>query len=331
MTEDQPERLAQLVRDWLSRNGADSDDGWTDIDTVRRGLSDDLQVEVRHEQIVQLATDGDRLEVEGALIRTVRARPVLIPDILFHATTAHGLERAVRTGSLSFGGGRRLFLSSDEGAAWRAAHRLDGPPRLLVVDAARARRGATRFGRTRVPDLYTASHVPLRHVLNLRHGYAEQWSAGGLPVRVFPDGVLRVALVQVVRRSGATWEIAKGKLEPGESPEAAAMREVREEMGLAAALRVLRHVGDVRYGFTAPGDLPRLKTIFFYLMEVEGSLTAFAPRAEEGIAQVGWFGVDEAVRAVTHSSLIPVMARARDLLLRYGASPAAPSDASAAP
>lgn len=317
MTSD-PERLFQALQQILKDDQVD--DGWFELDLLRRTLASDHEIEVQVEQIVASFHGRGRLEISGTRIRVVRPVPLYVPDILFHATTAHGMARTERSGLLAFAGGRKLFLSGDEPAAWRAAHRLDGPPRLLVVDTARARRAGVRFGRTRMPGLYTCASVPARHIMNLRPSYAEQWSAGGLPVRRFPDGTLRVALVQVVRRSGATWEIAKGKLEPGESPEAAAVREIQEEMGLSSPLRVVRHVGDVRYGFTAPGDLPRLKTIFFFLVEPIEPMSSFSPQASEGIAQVGWFTVDEAVRAVTHTSLVPVMARARDLLLRYGTS-----------
>ena len=44
-----------------------------------------------------------------------------------------------------------------------------------------------------------------------------------------PDGP--ELMIQVRRRSGLTWEVAKGKLEPGESPWQAAIREVQEEIG----------------------------------------------------------------------------------------------------
>ncbi len=309
------------MRAWLLAHAHPDDDGWAELDSVRKGLAVAFEVEVHVEHIVQSVRAGSRFEISGTTIRVQQAPVPPVPDVLFHATTTLGVERALRQGALSFGAGRRLFLSGDEASAWRAAHRLDGPPRLLVVDACRARRGGVRFGHTRLPDLFTAGRVPLRHVMNLRPHYAEQWSAGGLPIRRLPDGSLRVALVQVTRRSGTTWEIAKGKLEDGESPEVAAVREVREEMGLTVPLTVLRHVGDVRYGFTAPGDAPRLKTIFFFLLQAPEHIGSFAPREAEGITQVGWFSIDEAVRAVTHSSLIPVMARARELLLRYGTVP----------
>lgn len=321
MNDVDPQRLVAFLRERLQADDGD-DDGWLELDQLGRDAARALHVEVRIDQIVACVGQVGRIELAGTRVRVVRPQPAFVPDILFHATTVHGVERVRRSGVLAFGGGRRLFVSADEGAAWRAAHRLEGAPRLLVVDAARARRAGVRFGRTRLPGLYACASVPARFLLNLRNGYAEQWSAGGLPVRRFPDGVLRVALVQVVRRSGATWEIAKGKLEPGEPPERAAVREIQEEMGIDVPFRVLRHVGDVRYGFLAPGDEPRLKTIFFYLVEPTAPITAFAPRVAEGITQVGWFTMDEALRAITHTSLRPVMARARDLLLEYGTTPA---------
>ena len=58
----------------------------------------------------------------------------------------------------------------------------------------------------------------------------------------------------------------------------------------------------------APGGLPRLKTVFLYLLAPLGSIAAFTPAQAEGITSVRWFTIREAVQAVTHSSLQPVMA-----------------------
>lgn len=237
------------------------------------------------------------------------------PDILYHATTAPQVEQTRRAGVLSAGKDKFVYLSSDESHAWRVAHRLGGgPARVLVVDATRARRHGVRFFRNRRNGLYLSTPVPLHDVLNLQPNYAEQHSAGGFPVRRDPDGRARIALIQVTRRSGTTWEVAKGKLEPGETPEGTAVREVQEEMGLDTDLRVTRYLDCVRYGFLAPGGLPRLKSVYLYLMEAIDPIEEFVPRGEEGIADVGWFTAEEAVQAVTHSSLQPVMRRLKDVL-----------------
>ncbi|HSP56131.1 MAG TPA: NUDIX domain-containing protein [Dehalococcoidia bacterium] len=64
-------------------------------------------------------------------------------------------------------------------------------------------------------------------------------SAGGI---VFRDG--QVLLLQ---RTGGEWVMPKGHIEAGESPEAAAMREVLEETGLTAT--VVRPAGETQYSF----------------------------------------------------------------------------------
>lgn len=315
------ETVTRLLKGRGPRTLSLDSEGWAALDDVRAAAAAAMACTVQVEQIVAFGKNARRVEVRGTRIRVARApwgpRP---PDILFHATTQAQVDRVVAEGRLSYGR-RRVFLSADEAAAWRAAHRLDGAPRVLVVDGLRARRSGASIGRHRTQGLFTADAIPARHILNLRPGYGPQWSAGGVPLRRFPDGELRMALIQVRRRSGVTWEVAKGKLEDGETPEMAAIREVQEEMGVDVDFRLIRHVGDVRYGFLAPGGAPRLKTIFLYLMEPMGPIEAFAPSEREGIGAVKWFTPDEAVQAVTHASLAPVMRRARDLVHRYGLTP----------
>ncbi len=86
----------------------------------------------------------------------------------------------------------------------------------------------------------------------------------------FQDGAL-VAVVQT--RRGApepTVELPSGKLEPGETPAEAAMRELAEECGLAAAS--WREVG----GFWA---VPAYSTEFVHVFEAVGVAPALEPPA----------------------------------------------------
>ncbi len=85
-------------------------------------------------------------------------------------------------------------------------------------------------------------------------------AAGGVVVRKTPDGTPEVLLVHRPRYDD--WSIPKGKLEPGETHEAAAVREVEEETGvrtvlgaeLPASSYVDRHGRDkvVRYWLMTP-------------------------------------------------------------------------------
>jgi 8-oxo-dGTP diphosphatase len=71
-------------------------------------------------------------------------------------------------------------------------------------------------------------------------------SAGGLVY----DRAGRLAIVRERKRSGARqWTLPKGKLEPGETVEEAALREVREEAGVRARIRGYVGVHEGRRSF----------------------------------------------------------------------------------
>ena len=203
-----------------------------------------------------------------------------------------------------------------EETAWRTAHRKPEPsPELLYINRQRARRAGIRFYRNKRTGLFEADHVRVEDVLNLKGDYAEQHSAGGIPVTLDKDGQPRMALIQVKRRSRTTWEVAKGKLDPGETPEVAAIREVQEEMGIHVPMRIHEFVTKIRYGFYVTPSQPRLKTVHLYLLQpLEPITTAFRPAQDEGIGDVRWFSPDEACEVVRHSSLIPAIRLARDIL-----------------
>jgi putative RNA 2'-phosphotransferase len=296
--------------------------GWVEVDALLIALTRLLQTQITRDRLLLLTLGPPaRFEIVDARIRAVE-RPLVAhprvtpPDILFFATVASQLPALARDGLGRLDGADALPLSDDEGQTWRIAHRLAGAndrPAVVVVDAARGRRRGLRFYRNRRNGLFLTPHVPPGDLLNLLPGFAGQLSAGGIPFVRGPDGALRFALIRVTRRSGTTWEVAKGKLEAGEPPEVAGAREVQEEMGLDCPLAVAADLGAVKYGFLAPGGLPRLKTVFLYLFACEGDPGDFRPAEGEGIHAVRWFTLDEACRAVTHSSLQPAMRRAREI------------------
>ena len=90
----------------------------------------------------------------------------------------------------------------------------------------------------------------------LRRARSGKWrSAGGVVV----DRRGRVALVRQKNRRGRwRWTLPKGRIDPGETPEAAALREVHEESGLRA--RIVRPIG-VHEG--------RLHFTYFFEMALE--------------------------------------------------------------
>lgn len=309
-----PVRLARTVF-YLLRFGhttaglAADAEGYFPILEVARVTGASIRRPVRPEDVVGAATryGGGRFEVGPGRIRVTVAPTVEAhtwtggPDILYHATNRATLEQYRVEGVVSGPGGTPVHLSRSETQAWRVAHRHWEEPNVLFVDACRARREGYPFARTRIGQYY-AQRIPLRYVLNLREGFAEQASAGGFLVE-WSSGAPRIALIRVVRRTSSTWEVAKGKLEAGETPGDAALREVREEMGVEAPMRVSRALGTVRYGFSTPEGDPRLKTIYLYVLEVDGETETFRPALSEGIDAVRWFSVEDALNALAHPSL----------------------------
>jgi 8-oxo-dGTP pyrophosphatase MutT (NUDIX family) len=113
-------------------------------------------------------------------------------------------------------------------------------------------------------------------------------AAGGLVVRR-QDGELQIAVVH--RPIHDDWSFPKGKLEEGETFEAAAQREVLEETGLRC--RLVRFIGHTEY-IDRKG---RPKAVAYWVMAVEGGSFAL----NEEVDELRWKSLDEAARCLSYS------------------------------
>ena len=94
------------------------------------------------------------------------------------------------------------------------------------------------------------------------------------------------------------WSLAGGRVEPGETWEAAVVREFREETGLACLVE--RHVGDVRRD--APDG--RVYVIRDFLVTVDGTTQ---PQAGDDALDAGWFAEDEVRKLDTSPGLVEAL------------------------
>ncbi|MBD0379087.1 NUDIX hydrolase [Paenibacillus sedimenti] len=112
-------------------------------------------------------------------------------------------------------------------------------------------------------------------------------SAGGVVYRK-QDGRLQVQMIQ--DRYGKI-TLAKGKMEPGETVEQTALREILEETGIQG--RIIEPVEIIAYQYTNPSLGVVDKEVHYYLVEaVDGSLQA----QMEEIRGVEWLEPLEAWR-----------------------------------
>jgi 8-oxo-dGTP pyrophosphatase MutT (NUDIX family) len=132
-------------------------------------------------------------------------------------------------------------------------------------------------------------------------------SAGGVVWRR-RDGEVEVLLCG--RREDGLWALPKGTPEPGESMEQAALREVREETGVAVEIE--RPITDISYWFARPKEGVRyFKTVHHFLMRPVGGDPALH---DHEFDEVRWFPVGEALRLMTYANEANVVRQALDLL-----------------
>jgi len=94
------------------------------------------------------------------------------------------------------------------------------------------------------------------------------------------------------------WALPKGRIDPGETGEATALREVEEETG--AHGRSLGKLGDVRYWFNWQGERI-FKVVSFFLVRYEGGRLGDVPEAfRHEVADVRWLPLDEAPRLLAY-------------------------------
>lgn len=107
--------------------------------------------------------------------------------------------------------------------------------------------------------------------------------------RTSAQGTVEIAVVH--RPKYGDWSLPKGKLDPGETPVLAAVREVREETGLES--RLGRYLGYVTYPI--PGHR-RLKRVDYWAAEVVGG--EFAANSEVDV--LNWHPLDRVMDQLSY-------------------------------
>ncbi len=125
---------------------------------------------------------------------------------------------------------------------------------------------------------------------------AREISAGGVVVR-HRQGRWWLAAIEPQGRNQQkpVWALPKGLVDRGESPEQAALREVREETGVEAA--PITKLGDIKYFYVRSwGDRQRVfKIVSFYLfLYRSGRIGRISEDMRKEVRRAAWLPLDEA-------------------------------------
>lgn len=103
-------------------------------------------------------------------------------------------------------------------------------------------------------------------------------------------GLVHNAIGQIlfIHRLGK-WDLPKGKIEKGENPEAAAIREVEEECGISD-LKIIRQLKTTYHIYHNEKHI--LKSVHWYEMYTEDT-TPLTPQKEENILKAVWKNLEE--------------------------------------
>ena len=133
----------------------------------------------------------------------------------------------------------------------------------------------------------------------------DEVSAGGLVVDTTGKLGLLIGRRDQKDASGKRilWSLPKGHIEEGETPEQAALREVKEETGIESAIE--KSLGVIDFWFMAGGKRIH-KTVHHYLFRESGGLLA---AQESEVDEVAWFPLAEIVERLAYPDEKKLIAR----------------------
>ena len=137
----------------------------------------------------------------------------------------------------------------------------------------------------------------------------EQVSAGGVVFRG-DDGKIEVVIISVGRQN--RWQLPKGMVEKGESPETAAVREAREEAGVSSEVVQLIETIEYWYAGLENGIRVRFhKRVHFFLLRY---LSGDTKDHDWEVNEARWVPIDDATSQLAFDNERRVMERARELI-----------------
>lgn len=131
-----------------------------------------------------------------------------------------------------------------------------------------------------------------------------------------------MVLIAVGDAARSRWQLPKGRMDPGETREATAIREVREETGIEAEL--VGQLGTVDYWYWdrhRPEKTRLHKFVHFFLLLGRGGDTS---HHDGEVIEARWMSIDEAEERLAFESERALIRKARVLIVEARAQTEAP-------
>lgn len=137
----------------------------------------------------------------------------------------------------------------------------------------------------------------------------DQVSAGGV---AFRRGKKKLEMVIVSVKPSLRWQLPKGIVDPGETPEVTAVREVREEAGVTTELLELIDTVEYWYQRVQYGKRIRYhKFVHFYLLQY---LDGKVKNHDREIAEARWVKCETAIEMLAFKSEREVVEKAQEMI-----------------
>jgi 8-oxo-dGTP diphosphatase len=141
----------------------------------------------------------------------------------------------------------------------------------------------------------------------------DQISAGGVALR-WKDSQPEIAIVSV--KPKLRWQLPKGIVDPGESPQVTAVREVKEEAGVETDIIKLIETIEYWYRSVKNGKPVRYhKFVHFYLLEYRSGDVS---NHDHEVEEARWVNLDEALEMLDFKSERDVVEKAREMIEAKG-------------
>ncbi|MEY2732732.1 MAG: hypothetical protein RLZZ523_603 [Actinomycetota bacterium] len=138
----------------------------------------------------------------------------------------------------------------------------------------------------------------------------DEVSAGGLVIDSTGTKGLLIGRLDAkdAKRERLLWSLPKGHIETGETPEEAAIREVREETGIES--QIDKSLGVIDFWFMAGGKRIH-KTVHHFLFKETGG--KISPQVSE-VDDVRWFPLEEIVEKLAYPDEKKLISRSKEMI-----------------